>query len=483
MNAVLGFSELLLQMHLDSKAHEYANSIRDSARGLLGLLNDVLDFAKIDADKLALASSPFDLKTLMTSVVAMMEPMVTSRSVTLELQASPDVPEFVLGDEMRLRQVLVNLLSNAVKFTEHGHVRLVVNSAPSTPTTSERQLVTFRVEDSGMGMDASVMARLFQPFEQGEQGITRRHQGTGLGLAITKRIVQAMGGDIQVESKIGKGSTFSFTISLEVTGPATPTSSYRGQHVRPELAIMVVDDHPINRRLAQAMFERLGYAVDLAEDGPSAIAAAAKKDYDVIFMDLHMPGMSGIEATKQILQSRSVSPTVHIVAMTASVFEEDREACRQAGMQGFVAKPIDLGQLQSILSRVSKKASKMNQDRASSSGFDRSALDMLRELEKVAEPGFVANLLRDFLGDVPQRLDRLRVAIEGGNAKNVEFEAHTLKSTCRAVGAEELAALCGQIEKAASAGDLTNSAEWVAALDAAFRRVEPVLAREMVKSG
>jgi len=481
MNAVLGFSELLLGMPLETTARDHAHSIRESARGLLGLLNDILDFAKIDADKLVFARAPFELRTLLGSVVAMMEPMVTSRPVVVELQSSPDVPEFVIGDESRLRQVLVNLMSNAVKFTERGQVRLIVTAEPEN---DDRHRVSFRVEDTGTGMDANVLARLFQPFVQGDQGLTRRHQGTGLGLAITKRIVQNMGGDIQVTSEVGKGSAFWFTLTLEAAEAISSQVSRASAPKRESMAILLVDDHPINRRLGIAMLERLGYTADLAEDGPSAIAASKSKDYDVIFMDLHMPGMSGFDAATEILKSKTDGSKPRIVAMTASVFEEDREACRRAGMQDFVAKPVDLGQLDAVLSRAATKTIEPRVDEPAATRIDQSALDQLRELEALSEPGFFASILRDFMGDVPQRLERLRNGLERGDSKAVELEAHTLKTSSRTMGAVEMSNICARIEEAAhsSPHDLTPIYEWADAIDAEFRRVEPILALEIIKS-
>lgn len=480
MNAVLGFSELLLGMPLDAGARDYAQAIRESARGLLGLLNDVLDFAKIDADKLALSSTPFDLRTLLASIIAMMEPMIGSRPISIELQSSPDVPEFVIGDEARLRQALVNLVSNAVKFTDRGHVRLYV----SAETKGQDQvLVHFRVEDSGSGMNDEILDRLFQPFVQGDQGSTRRHQGSGLGLAITKRIVEAMGGDILVTSEVGKGSVFSFAISLL---PCEAVSSKTGQTQKAQrriTSILVVDDHPINRRLAIAMLERLGYTADIAEDGPTAITMAREKKYDIIFMDLHMPGMSGLDAAKAILNSSRSGPEPHIVAMTASVFGEDREACRQAGMQGFIAKPIDLGQLDAILTRVAKKSDVLVPVESTPTSIDVSVLEQLRALEAVSEPGFYAAILRAFLDDVPQRLERVHQALNHSDAKALEFEAHTLKSMARSMGAIEMGDLCARIENTAKHEFQEQAAlhAWVRALDEEFQRIEPILARETVK--
>jgi len=351
MNAVLGFSTLLLDTQLDARQCEYVTTIQDSAQGLLGLLNDVLDFTKIDAEKLTLASAPFELRRLTSSVVAMMRPAVATRPVDLVVNMSSDVPECVLGDEMRVRQVLVNLLSNAIKFTERGHVQLDVASRALDGGEHE---ITFRVQDTGIGMSPEVMSRVFQPFEQGDSGTTRSYGGTGLGLAISKRILESMGGVLRAESDVGNGSVFSFSVRFaqserpvaKVVGPALQT-----RHAK--LSILVVDDHPVNRRIAEGMLERLGHRVDLARNGLEAIDAVIRRDYDAVFMDLQMPEMGGIEATQRIMDELAGKHAPAIVAMTASVFEEDREACRKAGMRDFVVKPIDSAQLEAILSRIS----------------------------------------------------------------------------------------------------------------------------------
>lgn len=478
MNAVLGFSELILALRLDAKAHEYANSIRESARGLLGLLNDVLDFAKIDADKLLLASVPFDLRGLANSVIAMMEPIASTRSIAVELVAANSVPDFVMGDDLRLRQVLVNLLSNAIKFTEKGVVRLNVSAIP---VTDKLHRITFAVEDTGIGMTKEVLARLFHPFEQGDQGMTRRHQGTGLGLAISKRIVQTMGGDITVESEVGRGSKFSFTIELSETAPTTPATGRGIRELRATFSILVVDDNAINRRVAAAMLDRIGYAADLVDGGSNALLAVMQKDYDIVFMDLHMPDMNGIEATHAIRKKLEGRPIPRIVAMTASVFEEDREACRQAGMQDFVAKPIDLAQLDKVLTRIAKQRMKAAPS-MSAVVLEPEALENLWELEKSAEPGFVVGILRDFLEDSPRRIERMRAAFEAKNAKDVRFEAHALKSTCKSIGATEMSALCARIEAAARAEEMVKMHEWIEALAAELTRVEPAIAAEIVKT-
>jgi signal transduction histidine kinase/ActR/RegA family two-component response regulator len=350
MNAVIGLSDVLANAPLAPEYRDHARVIRESASALLVVLNDVLDFAKIDAGKLELNKAPFQLRMLVNSVVEMMRPVARAKNIALITRLAENLPEYVMGDDARLRQVLVNLLSNAIKFTSRGSVTLDIDANKVEEEVSE---IVFSVSDTGIGMCADVLARLFRPFEQGDSGVGRRFGGTGLGLVISQRIVDALGGQIRVESDVGKGSTFSFTLRMtETNAPAlrAPSSPEMVLIDRQSLAILVVDDVNVNRTVAKVMLARLGYRADLAENGAAAIEAVAKKKYDIVLMDLQMPGMSGIETTKAIVEKLGPNaPTM--IAMSASVFEEDRLACQNAGMRDFIAKPINIEQLNATLTR------------------------------------------------------------------------------------------------------------------------------------
>lgn len=364
MNAVIGLSELLLAVPPSALAQDenrhHIRTISDSARALLGMLNDILDFAKIDAQKLSLSPVSFSLAKLADSVHDMLLPAAQAKGVSMRLKLSPELPDAVIGDDARLRQVLVNLLSNAIKFTEHGTVGLDVTATmlPSSPSTTDaRYEVTFRAHDSGIGIPAKKLQNLFRPFEQGDSGTRRRYGGTGLGLAISQQIVQAMGSEIRVESEPGRGSAFSFTVTLvqaptPQVSPQPRSSEPSDRPVSARLRVLVVDDNPVNRRVASAWLERLGHDVDLATGGNEAIRAVEGNEYDAVFMDVHMPEMNGIEATQRIVESMGPQRVPPIVAMTAAVFEEDREACLKAGMTDFLAKPIHFAQLGPLLTRL-----------------------------------------------------------------------------------------------------------------------------------
>jgi signal transduction histidine kinase/CheY-like chemotaxis protein len=479
MNAVIGLSDILLDSPLcreHHEQHEHVRVISESARALLGLLNEILDFAKIDAQKLTLSPAPFDLGELAASVIDMLRPAATARGLALDLEVSTDAQASVLGDDARLRQVLVNLVGNAVKFTERGGVTLRIGALAGGD-----HAFAVRVEDTGPGMTPDVLERLFQPFEQGSDGTARRHGGTGLGLTISKQIVAAMGGNILVESEPGRGSVFSFAITLPAAVSPAPeaTPALAPREGKAPLAILVVDDNAINRLVAHAKLARLGYAVTLACDGGEAIEAVANKAYDLVFMDLQMPDMSGLEATAQILARHAGKLAPHVVAMTASVYEADREACREAGMRDFVGKPIDLAQLDAVLTRVASERGATAPPAPKTATLSTEMLSKLRQIEAFGEPEFVANLARRFVADTRLRIPRMADALGRGDAPELAREAHIVTSSSATLGATEMSELCARIEACARTGHIDEIGKGIDALSMKFVEVERALAREI----
>lgn len=478
MNAVIGLSDMLVNAPLGAEYREHAKTIRESASSLLVVLNDVLDLAKIDAGKLELTHTPFDLHALLGSITDMMQPTASAKRVAFKTYFAPELPEFLQGDDARLRQVLVNLLSNAIKFTSKGTVSFKVTCEAQEEPWYE---ITFSVEDTGVGMSPDVIGRLFRPFEQGAGDVGRRYGGTGLGLVISRQIAMAMGSDIHVESQLGQGSLFSFKVRMAETTAPAPASirTIQGPNdVRQALSILVVDDLPVNRTVARVMLARLGREAEFAEDGASAIEAVAKKDYDVIFMDLQMPGMSGIEATRRIKEQLAGRRVPRLVAMSASVFEEDRAACRDVGMQDFVAKPIDIEKLDHVLSRVSRDMTHSSVDALEISSLDLAPVIKLRELESFGEPGFVAGLCRDFLDDAPKRIVRMREAFQKGAWHDLERDAHSLKSTAASLGAMTASKLCATIEASARKNESGDIESWLEQLAQNLPRVNAAFQRE-----
>lgn len=475
MNAVIGLSDLLLDAPLANEHWRHVRTINESARGLLGILNEILDFAKIDAQKLTLSYAPFDIKNLARSIIEMLRPQANKRTIHLVLEMSPDVPKDVIGDDARIRQALVNIVSNAIKFTERGQVTLQIDSQPLKNNEHE---ISFRVQDTGIGMAPEVLERLFRPFEQADASVTRRYGGTGLGLSISKRIVNAMGGDIHVESEVGRGSVFSFKLTFAAFAePAARSASIPDD--RPTLSILVVDDNTVNRDVARAKFNQMGYAVDLAANGSSAIDAVTTKPYDVVFMDLRMPEMSGLEAAKQLMEKLAGQTAPHIVAMTASVFEEDREACREAGMKEFVGKPMDTAQIDLVLRRIANERGVVRVSDMPATPLVKETIDSLKEIQDIGGPDFLKNLVDAFLADVESRWPQMAKSLEQDELRAVQNDAHALKSSSAALGAARMSELLSRLETAAKEGQNADAQTIFHLLTEEKRSVERALLREL----
>ncbi|MCB1308330.1 MAG: response regulator [Leptospiraceae bacterium] len=362
LNGIFGMTELLLKTDLNEEQKEFMGTIRLSMDHLLQIINDILDFTRITENKIVLESTPLDLEKFLFQTINTFKTQADSKEIAMNLRLQRDLPRFILGDEVRLRQVLINLIGNALKFTpQHGQITIEVTRSEE----HEDFHLQFVVSDTGIGITESQLNKLFRPFTQAHEGIERTFGGTGLGLAISARLVQAMGGEIWVTSKPGEGSRFSFTISSgaadtqpEIEEPTDINNhgiadANLAEHM--PLEILVVDDSDINIKIALRIFEFLGYAIECARDGNEAISKSLAKHYDIIFMDIHMPNTNGISATKSILnQSRnSIKPV--IVAMTADVIEENRDVYTQAGMSDFIAKPFQTDDFKKILFRWGQK--------------------------------------------------------------------------------------------------------------------------------
>jgi signal transduction histidine kinase/CheY-like chemotaxis protein len=344
LNAVIGMSELLSLESLAPEHQEQVSLIHDNGRNLLALINDILDFSKIEAGKLQLEHEIFDPADLLQSTLRSFEAQQAPNGVRMRMQLAP-LPQWVVGDRLRLRQVLTNLIGNAVKFTPHGEVCL---EAEAHETTDGWRLQV-RVVDSGIGMSTDQQMRLFQPFSQADASTSRHFGGTGLGLAICHRLVQEMGGEIACDSIPGVGSVFSFDVHLQ---RADDVPSARGavddDHLcrctAPSIRLLIVDDNPVNRLLARRMAERLGHQPEIAASGREALEMVQQNDYEVILMDFIMPEMDGLETTQRI-RSLDLSRQPRIVALTANAFPEDRVKALDVGMDGFISKPLHLEQL------------------------------------------------------------------------------------------------------------------------------------------
>jgi signal transduction histidine kinase/ActR/RegA family two-component response regulator len=359
MNAVIGMSGLLLDTELTDDQRDYAGTIRDAGDSLLTIINDILDFSKIEAGRMDLEEQPFDLRECVESALDLIGPRAAQKHLDLAYVFEGEVPQAVVGDVTRLRQILLNLLSNAVKFTEAGEVVLSVTATPEAQDTFRLHLT---VRDTGIGLTEAGLAKLFQSFSQADSSTTRKYGGTGLGLAISKRLAELMGGTVWAESDgPGKGSRFHLTLVAPVAQALPAARSRRSGKAagqpqldaqmaqRHPLRILLAEDNAVNQKLALRLLQQMGYRADVAANGIEAIEALQRQPYDVVLMDVQMPEMDGLEATRRIVQRWGATERPRILAMTANAMQGDREECLAAGMDDYITKPIRVAALQQAL--------------------------------------------------------------------------------------------------------------------------------------
>ncbi|WP_079435108.1 ATP-binding protein [Zoogloea sp. LCSB751] len=349
MNGIIGMTELALDTRLDDEQRDYLNIVRSSAGALLTIINDILDFSKIEAGKLAIENIDFDLRELLQDALRPVILQGEEKGLRVRCHVDDDVPQKLGGDPVRVRQVLINLLSNAVKFTEAGEVEL-------RACRGDGQALLFSVRDTGIGIAPAAQAHIFDAFSQEDTSITRKFGGTGLGLSICSRLIELMGGRIWVDSTPGQGSTFYFTLPCQTpaanagTSTAAPSSPPPAPTEEANAAgarVLLVEDNPVNQRLAQVLLQKRGYAVSLAENGADALDMVGAGRFDVVLMDMQMPVLDGLEATRRIreLEQANGQSRVPIIAMTANAMNGDRERCLDAGMDDYLTKPIKAQEL------------------------------------------------------------------------------------------------------------------------------------------
>jgi signal transduction histidine kinase/CheY-like chemotaxis protein len=615
MNAVIGMSQLLLDTKLSAEQRDFCVTIRDSGHALLGIVNDILDFSKVEAGRLELAAQPFQLSHCIEGALNVVAPSAAQKGLKLACVIEPGTPTDLIGDQNRVRQVLLNLLSNAVKFTEAGEVVVTVAGQPPGAGDQESRLCEIRmsVRDTGIGIPADKIDRLFQSFSQADAAISGRYGGTGLGLAISKRLCELMGGRIWLESEPGIGTSFHFTVLLpqeaeasEVgrwavvpelrgrqvlivvpedattrrtliqqvrswkmvpiaadsledalarvrarpvdvavvdlvsahpeagrlaaairgaqpgvplvlvtdsgpkaggrarSGNAIDEASYLTRPIIPSrlldalanlvleplpassggavpdetsafdvglaerlpLRILVADDHATNRKLALLILRRLGYEPDVVGDGREVLVALECRRYDLVLMDVQMPGLDGFQTTLEV-HRRWQDRSPYIVAMTANAMQGDRELCLAAGMDDYVSKPVQVADLVAALGRC----------RRPGEAVDPAALRALNRLIG-GDRLQMAQLIESFLDEAPRLLGELHAGAEG-DPKRLRMAAHTIKASANDFGARRLAGMCQELENLGRAERLDGASEAVDGFEAEFRLVRHALEREM----
>ena len=458
LNAVLGMSELALTMNDPERKDAYLKRVMEAGNSLLSIINDILDFSKIEARKLALESIDFDVSRTVDATLDLHMLLATDKGLNLTSTVDDSVPSILKGDPSRLRQILINLVSNAIKFTETGSVNIAVTAdnpptkmKPGTPVT-----MTFTVTDTGMGIPKDKQKTIFGSFLQADDSITRKHGGTGLGLAICKLLIELMGGKLSLKSDEGQGSAFSFTANLRVGNPDavdTREEIQIGASIPkvPELKVLLADDNPLNRELATTLLTEQGHKVMAVGNGIQALEALKEDRFDLVLMDVQMPIMDGVSATRAIRDSHSgvIDPSVPILALTAHALKGDRERFLEAGMDDYIAKPITMNNFYNAIARNVNKGQtspelmqKMQPTPDNGQPYDRTtALDMLGGKKEL-----LTRMDAIFLRDVPGEMAELTVAFEEGDWDTAMRLAHSIKGSSRTVGALKAGAVAEQLE-------------------------------------
>jgi PAS domain S-box-containing protein len=499
INGVIGMTGLLLDTRLTDEQKRYAESVRSSSKLLLGIINDILDFSKIEARKLDLELLDFDLYKMLDDFAATMTVHAHEKGLELFCSVEPEVPTLLRGDPGRLRQILTNLTGNAIKFTREGKVAIRV-----LVETEVRKLVVlrFEVRDTGIGIPREKLGLLFRKFSQMDASTTREYGGTGLGLAISKELVELMGGRVGVESEEGKGSEFWFTTRLfKQTGKVALAQNHLvaqeklNQVSGRKARILLAEDNITNQQVAIGMLNRLGHRADAVANGAEALKALETLPYDLVIMDVQMPVMDGLTATRIIRdpQSAVLDHAIPIIAMTAHAMRGDREKCREAGMDDYISKPVIPDILAETLERWLPENSVVNgmhKDKKEHAGMGNASARAAKQPVVIFDRvGMIARLMGDeelvrsvvkgFLEDIPRQIGVLRDYLEAGDVKGSERQAHTIKGASANVGGEALRAVAFEMERAVRAGGLSAAAGYMQELEAEYARLKLALEKEL----
>ena len=473
MNSIIGMTYLVRRTELNPKQLDYVAKIDYSAQHLLSLINEMLDFSKIEAGKFELNVLDFELGTVLENISSQLCDSAASKGLRLVFDIDPKLSYSLRGDSLRLHQVLLNYISNALKFTDKGEIviraRIIENQVLGADEADS--LVRFEVQDSGIGISAEQIAQLFQPFHQADASITRKYGGTGLGLAISRQLVGMMGGEVGVESQPGKGSTFWFTarlgrgvkpVTADQTVPSVDLGIIQGSY------ILLVEDNLFNQQVAKELLEEAGAAVVIANNGKEALDLLVEKHFDCVLMDMQMPVMDGLEATRQIRANPKLAAT-RIIAMTANAGRESWTRCFDAGMDDFITKPIEFQLLLKTLAKwLVQRPDRVVPVPATTSFLEFAAVETT-EVVGTNDPSIIdLSILSKILGNQPDKIRKyvmlfldltqeaiveIETALANGDMATLSALGHRTKSSARTVGAMGFGELCQALEQLKGDGD------------------------------
>ncbi|MEM7552973.1 MAG: ATP-binding protein [Cyanobacteria bacterium P01_A01_bin.84] len=503
--SVIGMATILMEMELTSEQQQFVDTINASGNTLLNIINDILDFSKIEAGKLELEAEYFDLDSCINSVLSMLSPQAQEKGLKLSFVSSPDIPEVIIGDITRLTQILINLINNAIKFTETGKVEISIASSKLRENEDQQQIyeLLFTVTDTGIGIPHDRLNRLFQVFSQVNSSISRQFGGTGLGLAICKLICELMGGRIWVESEVGVGTTFYFTIVVPVeerniyeNNSENASESFQEENTTCKndaicadypLNILLVDDYPVNQKLITMMLQRMGYQPDIASNGLEAIAALGDKSYDIVLMDIQMPEMDGLTATQHICNKWNAEARPRIIALTASTAWLDKENFNNFGFESYLIKPFHIEDLKQVLLK-NKNLSKDVEINSDISKITAIESNILQEVKKIAELNpsinsaeFILEIINEYLNELPLLLEAIQVAFDENSIDVLKIVSHKFSSCCANLGANNLVSLCQELEVIMIDETLVGLKDKINQIILEYKKVRAILVQERQK--
>ena len=484
INGIIGMADLVLQTEMSPEQKENLLTIQECSKSLLTVINDILDFSKIEAGRLDLEIINLDLHEVTNGVIKTLKHYASQKKLKLTCMMDNDAPSQLFGDSVRLRQVLLNLSHNALKFTHTGKVTL---STEVLEQTEHEVKICFSITDTGIGIPKDRQDIIFNPFTQADSSTTRRYGGTGLGLSISVRLVEMMGGKLNLESAVGEGSRFWFTLSFKKDIAAQDSRSDRieskqsvnsyNQHTQSG-RILVVEDNPVNLKIAVAMLSKAGFTVDTAENGQSAITMLKVWVYDLILMDVQMPDIDGLEVTRIFRSMEGNKRHTPVIAVTAHAMSGDREICLNAGMDDYITKPLNREELYRVLDKWISNGVQGNisQPLTVSQGNPRPAdtpIDIETALSRFDnDMALFTELLKVFYDKIRKQLQTLDVSVKEGNSAMVLMEAHSIKGAASTLSADKIASLAYQLEKMGREGDLTGADDILRDMETSIEKLQ-----------